>query len=91
MFSISYTDISPPATVLLYLELQSLAAPRDAMHSSTLRALQCIVLLAKEEERKDKDVVLQISSIFSFDNYNNAYITIFENQFNVSFPHVFFS
>ena len=61
----------------------------DTSHTVTsvllFGALQCIVWLAKtlnikEEERKDKDMPLKIVSIFSFDNFNNVYITVLENQ-----------
>ena len=71
-----------------------------------LGALQCILAgfthqnalfsllkhyTSKEEQRKDKDMPLQIASIFLFDNFNNVYITVLENQFNMAFSCVFFS
>ena len=35
-------------------------------------------------------MLLQIASIILFDKFNNVYITVLENQFNMAFSHVYF-
>ena len=78
MFSIPSTDTSPAVTIVVIAPHTRIYSSASALQNALFGLLKHKTL--KEKERKDKDTVLQIASIFSFDNFNNVNTTVLENQ-----------